>query len=171
MGQSAAHVSWGAIVGGVLSILLGLYLSMYQLLSGWVGDSFSQAIVAYSSPAFLGWLQLLGILIAVRGVYLIATSFVRPSTLLGLVAFMGDQVLSALTIPLLLWLRENVALLPVVSIRDGQMQVTAPQGNMAGILHWTLNVLIALIVLGIAVSVIKLLVGQGTGGTASSPSS
>ena len=77
MAQTAAHISWGAIVGGVLLTLPGSYLSLYQVLSNSVGDIFDRAIVAYSSLELPNWLLLPGILIAVREGHLIVTSSVR----------------------------------------------------------------------------------------------
>ena len=163
MGQSTVHISWGALVGGVLLILFGCYLALYKVLSGVVGDVLSKALVAYSSPAFLNWLRLLGILTAVRGVYLVGTSFVPPATLIGQVVSIGGEVLSLLAIPLLLWLREHVELIPIVSIYNRQVHVTALQGGAATTVRWALNVVIVLIVLGVVVAIIKLIAGQGTG--------
>ena len=151
------HISWGGIIGGVLLILLGLYLSMYQFFSGLVGDVFSRAIVEYASPQFMRWLRLLGILIAVRGVYLIVTSLFAPPTVVGRMLTVGGQVLSAMAIPLLVWLREHIDLLPIASIRNGKGVVTFAQGDLANVLRWSLNGVIALLILGIAISLIRLL--------------
>lgn len=151
------HISWGGIVGGVLLILLGLYLSMYPFFSGLVGDVLSRAILEYASPVFMRWLRLLGILIAVRGVYLIVTSFFVPSTVVGRMLTVGGQVLSAMTIPLLVWLREHIDLLPIASIRNGEVVVTSAQGDLANVLRWSLNGVIALLILGIAITLIRLL--------------
>ena len=161
MEQTVAHISWGAIVGGVLLILLGAYLAMYQVLPNAVGDVVSQAVVAYSSPAFLNWLRLLGILIAVRGAYLVGTSFVPSGTLAGQVVGLGNEMLSALAIPLLLWLRKHVDLIPIVSIWNRQVHVTAPAENLARILRWALTAVIVLMIVGIVAALFKLLTGQG----------
>jgi uncharacterized membrane protein YciS (DUF1049 family) len=169
MQQNVIHISWGAIVGGVLLILLGCYLALFQAISGVTNDILSQAVVAHASPEFLNWLRLLGVLTAVRGIYLVSTSVFRSSTLIGLVIRMGDEVLSLLVIPLLLWLRERVELVPIVSIRNGQAQRNILQGTAAATARHALTTLIALVVLGVVVSVIRLLIGQtGAHGTASS---
>lgn len=151
------HISWGGIIGGVLLILLGLYLSMYPFFSGVVGDVFSRAIIETASSEFMRWLRLLGILIAVRGVYLIVASFFAPSTIVGRMLTVGGQVLSAMAIPLLVWLREHIDLLPIASIRNGEVMVTFAQGDLANVLRWSLNGVIALLILGIAISLIRLL--------------
>jgi hypothetical protein len=163
MGGSVMHISWGAVVGGVMLILLGLYLSLYQVLAPRVGDPFGKAIVAASSVEFLNWVRLLGILIAVRGVYVIGSSLVPRATLAGQVVRVGGEVLSALAIPLLLWLREQAEQVPIVSLRDGQVHVTFASGGVAQTVRLALNILIALIVVGIAASVIQMLTGQGPG--------
>lgn len=151
------HISWGGIIGGMLLILLGLYFSMYLFFSGVVSDVFSRAIVETASPEFMRWLRLLGILIAVRGVYLIVASFFAPSTIVGRMLTVGGQVLSAMAIPLLVWLREHIDLLPIASIRNGEVMVTFAQGDLANVLRWSLNGVIALLILGIAISLIRLL--------------
>jgi hypothetical protein len=151
------RISWGGTGGGVLLVLLGLYLSMYPFFSGLVGDVLSRAIVEHASPEFVRWLRLLGILIAVRGAYLFVTSFLAPSNVVGRTLAVGGQVLSAMAIPSLVWLREHVELLPIASIRDGEVAVTSAQGDLANVLRWTLNGIIALILLGIAISFIHLL--------------
>jgi len=151
------HISWGGIIGGMLLILLGLYFSMYLFFSGVVSDVFSRAIVETASSEFMRWLRLLGILIAVRGVYLIVASFFAPSTIVGRMLTVGGQVLSAMAIPLLVWLREHIDLLPIASIRNGELTVTFAQGDLANVLRWSLNGVIALLILGIAISLIRLL--------------
>ncbi len=150
------QISWGGIVGGIVVILLGLYFTLFEFFSGLVGDLLSKAIIEYASPDFMRWLRMLGILIAARGVYLIVTSFFAPSTLVGRMLTVGGQVLSAMSIPLLIWLREHIDLLPIASIRNGHVVVRSPQGDLAGVLRWSLNGVAALIILGIAISLIRL---------------
>jgi hypothetical protein len=150
------HISWAGIVGGIVVFLLGLYFAMFGFFSALVGDILSRAIIEYASPEFARWLRLLGILIAVRGVYLVVTSFFAPSTIVGRMLAVGGQVLSAVSIPLLVWLREHIDLLPIASIRNGQVVVSSPQGELVSVLHWSLNGVIALLVLGIAIAIIRL---------------
>jgi hypothetical protein len=59
-----------------------------------------------------------------------------------------------MAIPLLVWLRDHIELLPVVSIRNGEVVVRFPQGDLANLLRWSLNGVMALIVLGIAITLI-----------------
>jgi hypothetical protein len=150
------HISWGGLIGGIVVVLLGLYFSMFAFFSELVGDLLTKAIIEYASPEFVRWLRMLGILIAVRGVYLVVTSFFAPATLLGRMLTVGGQVLSAMAIPLLVWLRDHIELLPVASIRNGQVMVMSPQGDLANTLRWSLNGVIALTILGIAIVLIRL---------------
>jgi hypothetical protein len=151
-----SQISWGGIIGGIVVVLLGLYLTLFGFFSGLVGDLLSKAIVEYASPEFMRWLRILGILIAVRGVYLVVTSFFAPATLVGRMLTVGGQVLSAMAIPLLVWLRDHIELLPVASIRDGGVVVRSPQGDLANMLRWSLNGVVALIILGIGIALIRL---------------
>lgn len=151
------HISWAGIIGGVLVMLIGLYLSTYQFSSGIVGDAFGRLILEYASPEFLRWLSLLGILLTIRGAYLSVTSVFVQSTIVGRMLVIGGQVLSAMAIPLLVWLREHIELLPIVSLRSGEMVVRFPQSELAGLLRWSLNGVIALLILGIAIALIRLL--------------
>lgn len=160
------HISWGGLIGGIVVVLLGLYFSMFAFFSELVGDLLTKAIIEYASPEFVRWLRMLGILIAVRGVYLVVTSFFAPATLLGRMLTVGGQVLSAMAIPLLVWLRDHIELLPVASIRNGQVMVMSPQGDLANTLRWSLNGVIALTILGIAIVLIRLFTeGQMTIGS------
>lgn len=156
------RISWGGIVGGVVVVLLGLYLTLFEFFSGLVGDPLSKAIVEYASREFMRWLRMLGILIAVRGVYLVVTSFFAPATLVGQMLTVGGQALKAMTIPLLVWLRDHIELLPVASIRDGVVVVRSPQGDLVNVLRWSLNGVVALIILGIAIVFIRLLTESQT---------
>ena len=160
------HISWGGLIGGIVVVLLGLYFSMFAFFSELVGDLLTKAIIEYASPEFVRWLRMLGILIAVRGVYLVVTSFFAPATLLGRMLTVGGQVLSAMAIPLLVWLRDHIELLPVASIRNGQVMVMSAQGDLANTLRWSLNGVIALTILGIAFVLIRLFTeGQMTIGS------
>ena len=169
MQQGVVRISWGAIIGGVVLILLGSYLGLFQSMSGAIGDIWSSAIVAQASPEFLNWLRLLGILIGIRGMYLVSTSVFRSSTPVGLVIRIGDEVLTLLVIPLLLWLREHVELVPIVSIGNGQTRVDFPQGAAAAIARNGVTAIIGLIVLATAISLIRLFIAH-TGVQSAGPS-
>jgi hypothetical protein len=161
MAQTGVHISWGNIVGGTILLLLGIYLAMYQVLTQAVGDPIGQAIVAHGEPQLINWIRLLGLLMVARGVYALGTSIIPPGTLTGRLANLGGEVFSVLSIPLLLWLREHVGLIPVVSFMGGETQVTAIPESVAQIVRLALNVVIALVVLGIVIAVIRLLVSLG----------
>jgi hypothetical protein len=142
-------------------LLAGLYLALYQELSAPIGDAFSAAIVEHAHPDFLRWLRWVGTLMAVRGVYVIATAYIRPTKLSSTFIAVGGEALSLLHVPLLLWLRDHANVIPVVSLTDGQMRVRSLQA--VGAVRTALNVLIALTLVGVAVSVARIVIGTGSG--------
>jgi hypothetical protein len=158
------QLSWGAIAGGTVLILLGLYLSLFRELSGSIGDAFSTAIVSYADPRFLDWLRLVGILVAVRGGYLIVSSTAAPDTLIGRSLAVGDHALSLLSIPLLLWLREHTELIVTISIRDGEIRTAALSESAVQGVRNAIGVLIALILIGVFAGLLRLFLGQGSAG-------
>ena len=159
------EIPWGAIVGGTMLLLAGLYLALYQELSPSIGDAFSTAIVERADPGFLRWLRWVGILMAVRGVYVIATAYFRSTPLANTVIAIGGEALSLLHVPLLIWLRDNARVIPVISFVDGQMHVR--QIESVGAVRTALNVLITLTLLGIAFSVARIVTGTGSGASES----
>jgi hypothetical protein len=155
------QVPWGAIVGGTLLLLLGLYLVFYQEMSAPIGDVLSKAIVAKADPGFLRWLRWLGVLTAVRGLYVITTAYLPDTQLVRTLTAFGGEGLSLLSIPLVLWLRDNTQVIPVISLVDGELRVRSLQA--AGVVRSALNVLITVILLGVAFSVAKIVIGTGSG--------
>ncbi|MBN1641193.1 MAG: hypothetical protein JXA09_08150 [Anaerolineae bacterium] len=156
------EVPWGAIVGGTVLLLVGLYLVFYEEMSTSIGDAFSTALVEQAHPDFLRWLRWVGVLVSVRGLYLISTSYLRSPGLSSTLIAFGHEALSLLSVPLVLWLRDHADVIPVVSLVDGQMRVRPLQA--VGAVRSALNVLVTLILIGVAFSVARIVTGTGTRG-------
>jgi hypothetical protein len=157
-----SETAWGAIIGGTVLLLLGLYLAFYEEVSVPIGDVLSRALVERADPDFIQWLRWVGILIAVRGVYVISTTYLRPSQLAKTRVSLGNEGLSLLFVPLALWLRDHTEVIPVISLSNGKVQVKPLQAVQA--VRSALNVLIVLILIGVAFSVGRIVIGSGTGG-------
>jgi len=125
MAKKVAAYRWGNGIGGVLLVVLGIYLAAYRVLSAAIGAGFVR----------------------------------EPDSLVGRVVQVGSEALNALTIPMLLWLYANATLVPIIAISEGQISITAAEGERLSIARLVIAVLIALTVLGIVINLLRLVIG------------
>jgi len=150
---------WVARLGGTILFLAGLYLFTQGIGYKGVDDLLGQAVVAEISPVFLNWLCVLGVVIAIQGAFLVVQSVLRyPNLAVKNAVSIAGEMLNALAIPLLLWLRDRAEIIPIFSIRDGLVSVAFPQGNVAITrLRGLLTAVILLLAVGILFSIYKTL--------------
>ena len=147
-------MSLGALVGGVFVVCFGVVLIALPQLAGRFGGTMGDAFLEAADGAFLSWLRLLGVVTVVQGIYQVGTFFLRAPTLLGRIIRVGDALLSALSIPLLLWLRARVEIIPIYLVRDGGQWTSMPQQELQNTLQWVL----LFVAIGIGVGVVAAIV-------------
>jgi len=140
-------------------LVLGLCLSSFEIvISALMGDAYGEAILDQISPGFVSWAHYLGIVTASRGGFLVARVAVRYQNVAAknMMALLGEMV-GALAIPLLLWLRGHVEQLPILSVRDGVGLVSFPQGSdMIAYLRLVVTVGVVVLVLSMLRSILKI---------------
>ena len=144
-------------------LVLGLCLSSFEtVICGLMGDAHGEAILDQISPSFVSWAHCLGIVTASRGGFLVARVAVRYRNVAAKnrMALLGEMV-GALAIPLLLWLRGHVEQLPILSLRDGVGLVSFPQGSdMIAYLRLVVTVGIVALILSILRSALKIVFSE-----------
>ena len=133
--NSFKHKKIEDIVGGILGILFGMYLFL----------GYPLGIINDANPLFLEWLGLFGLFILVKGIFNVGKTI---ATIRGLwarrIVYATAELLNIFAIPLFLWLRQNVGIVPGFGISDNGLMLKVPSDMALTVIYWVcLGIVIA----------------------------
>jgi len=136
----------GEIVGSIFGILFGFYLIV----------QFPFGILSQSNPLFLGWLRMLGGLIILRNLWKAVQALIPFDRIWARrIVYALGELLGLLSIPLFLWLRDNISVVPAFSKSPQGLTVHEPSAIATEILFWVFTGIIILTVIGVVIGFIK----------------
>ncbi len=141
----------GEVVGAIFGILFGFFLIV----------QFPFGILTQSNPLFLSWLRVLGGLIVFLNFWKAVQALIPFDRIWARRIVYGlQELMGLLHIPLFLWLRDNISVVPAFSSSPHGLIVHEPSLRATEILYWVFTGLIVLTAIGSIIGFIKSLAAK-----------
>jgi hypothetical protein len=136
----------GEVVGAIFGILFGFFLIV----------QFPFGILNQSHPMFLSWLRVFGVVIVFRNLWKAVQALIPFERIWARrIVYALEELMGLLNVPLFLWLRENIPVVPAFSVSSQGFVVHEPSLRAAEILYWVFTGLVVLTIIGAIVGFIK----------------
>lgn len=141
----------GEVVGAIFGILFGFFLIV----------QFPFGILTQSNPLFLNWLRVLGGLIVFLNLWKGVQALIPFDRIWARrIVYAFQELFGLLNVPLFLWLRDNISVVPAFSASSHGLIVHEPSLRATEILYWVFTGIIVLTILGSVIGFIKSLAAK-----------